>query len=70
VAAREERHMAIGAFSPPKSPSLYRGWGCTLPPPQSSPRTAAREERAAVARAGGAQPASQTLTLAGLGQRA
>jgi hypothetical protein len=57
VAAREGRHMAIGVFSPPKSPSLYRRWGCTLPLPQGSPRAVAREERVVAARDGGTQPA-------------
>jgi hypothetical protein len=42
VAAREERHMGNWCVLSPKSTSLYRGRGCTLPPPQGSPRAAAR----------------------------
>jgi hypothetical protein len=43
-ATKEERLVGIGVCSPHKGPSLYRGWGCTLPPLQASPRAAAKGE--------------------------
>jgi hypothetical protein len=67
VVAREERHVAIGVYSPPKGPSLYRGRGAPYPLPKAALGQHPGEERAA--RAGGAQPPPpKTLTLAILGQ--
>jgi hypothetical protein len=63
VAARAERHMAIGVFSP-------GGEGAPYPLPKAALGQRPGEERAVAARAGGDQPPPQTLTLAGLGQRA
>jgi hypothetical protein len=41
--------------SPPLlGPPLYRRWGCTLPPPQGSPRVAAKGEEMAEDGVGGA----------------
>jgi hypothetical protein len=56
-AAREERLVEIGVFSPPKALPYIGGRGCTLPPPQGSPRAVAKGgARVEAARAGRAQP--------------
>jgi hypothetical protein len=67
--ARKERLVGIGVFSPPKGPSLYRGWGGA---PYSLPKPALARAATKGGEGSGGQgwwglAGPQTLTLAGLG---